>query len=373
MKEKGMPTYKSEIVGDTIVWKQSDPFGRGLEWKENFSSTIVKDGKNRVIIPNVDGRGYGLFRMDSLSAKFILNAFEQYKPKSASEKSYSIISDEVTRASLLISLNENMLAGTISPEMFVSSLLKYIQNEENTLLFARAVGYITSCYSIYLSGNGADLKLENELWKIVEKSSENQHKTIAFRAYTGISNSPEAALKVYEIWMNPSNFKYVKLSERDLMRIAFELSIRLPEKSKEIFQIQLNRIKNADRRKEFAFIFPSTSPYLAVRDSVFNSLLNAKNREVEPWAASALGYLNHYLREKESLKYLKHGLEIIPDIQRTGDIFFPQNWLRALLGGHNSNEAKKAVDEYLASSGYLQPILRQKILQQADHLLRKRK
>ena len=112
---------------------------------------------------------------------------------------------------------------------------------------------------------------------------------------------------------------------------------------------------------------------MAVRDSVFNSLLNPQNREVEPWAASALGYLNHYLREKESLKYLKPGLEIIPEIQRTGDIFFPQNWLRALLGGHNSNEAKKAVEEYLASSGHLHPLLRQKILQQADHLLRKRK
>ena len=308
--------------------------------------------------------------MDSISSRFLLKTFEQYKPKSDSGKNLSVIDDEVARASLLISLYENMLAGKILPGKFVSSLLKYIQNEENTLLFTRAAGYLTSCYTTYLSGMGADKQLENGLWQIVENSSAGQHKTIAFRAFTEISDSPEAASKVYEIWKNPSDFGYVKLSERDLMRISYEMSIRFPEKYDEIFKFQLNRITNTDRKNEFAFIFPATSPVGAVRDSVFSTLLDERNREIEPWAASALGYLNHYLREKESLKYLKPGLEILPEIQRTGDIFFPRNWLRALLGGHNSLEAKNAVNDYLTSCENLHPLLRQKVLQQADHLFR---
>ena len=372
VKKKGMPSYTSEIIEDSVVWKQFDPFGRGVVWKQDFSSIIVNDGKNRAIVPNTDGRGYGLFLMDSTSSLFLLKTFEQYKPKSGSDsgKNLSVIDDEVARASLLISLYENMLAGKILPEKFVSSLLKYLQNEENTLLFTRASGYLTSCYTTYLSGMGANSQLEHGLWQIVENSSAGQHKTIAFRAFTEISDSPEGALKVYEIWKNPSDFGYVKLSERDLMRIAYEMSIRFPEKYDEIFKLQLNRITNTDRKNEFAFIFPATSPLGTVRDSLFNSLLDERNREIEPWAASALGYLNHYLREKESLKYLKHGLEILPEIQKTGDIFFPRNWLRALLGGHNSLEAKNAVNEYLRSSENLHPLLRQKVLQQAHHLFR---
>jgi aminopeptidase N len=370
VKERGMPSYSSEIIKDSVVWKQSDPFGRGILLKQDFSSVVVNDGKNRAILPNTDGRGYGLFLMDSTSIRILLKMFEQYTPQSDSGKNVSVIDDEVTRASLLISLNENMLAGKIMPEKFVASLLKYIQNEDNTLLFTRAVGYLTSCYTSYLSGMGAHSKLEQGLWNVVENSSAVQHKTIAFRAFTEISDSPEAASKVYEIWKNPSDFEYVKLSERDLMRIAYEMSIRFPEKYDEIFKLQLNRITNTDRKNEFAFIFPATSPLGTVRDSLFNSLLDERNREIEPWAASALGYMNHYLREKESLKYIKPGLEILPEIQKTGDIFFPRNWLRALLGGHNSVEAKNAVNEYLNYNRQLHPLLRQKVLQQADNLFR---
>ena len=370
VKERGAPVYNSSIIKDSVVWEQSDPFGRGVKWEQEFNSSIVLDGGKRIVIPNVDGRGYGLFVLDSNASQFLLNEFENFNSAASSSSGKSIIDNELTRASLLISLYENMISGNIPPGDFVSSMINYIHNEDNTLLFARASGYITSCYITFLSQKGAYEELEKGFWQVLEKSQKSDHKTIAFRAITEISDSPASAMKVFKIWDDPSTFKSLNLSERDLMRMAYEIGIRFPEKHKVIFDKQLGRITNADRKREFSFIFPATSPDGAVRDSVFNSLLSEKNRAVEPWAASALGYLNHYLKEKESLKYLKPGLEILPEIQKTGDIFFPRNWLRALLGGHNSLEAKNEVDEYLSASEKLHPLLRQKVLQQADHLYR---
>jgi hypothetical protein len=42
-----------------------------------------------------------------------------------------------------------------------------------------------------------------------------------------------------------------------------------------------------------------------VRDSVFQSLLLEKNRQVEPWTQMSLGFLNHYSRQESSLEYIK--------------------------------------------------------------------
>ncbi|EJW92421.1 aminopeptidase N, partial [gut metagenome] len=62
---------------------------------------------------------------------------------------------------------------------------------------------------------------------------------------------------------------------------------------------------------------------MEVRDSLFNALLVAENRRIEPWASAALSNLNYRLRDKESIKYIVPALEEMREVQRTGDIFFP--------------------------------------------------
>ena len=142
----------------------------------------------------------------------------------------------------------------------------------------------------------------------------------------------------------------------------------MPEQADQIVAKQLARIENSDRRKEYRFISPAVSPNKAVRDSVFQSLLIAENRRVEPWAASALSLLNDAKREKESIGYIWPAIEILQEVQRTGDIFFPTNWMRALLAGHHSEEARNEVDRFFADHPDYSPMLSNKIKQQADHL-----
>jgi aminopeptidase N len=95
-----------------------------------------------------------------------------------------------------------------------------------------------------------------------------------------------------------------------------------------------------------------------------------KNRRIEPWALEGLRYLNHPLRARQSLKYLRPALELLPEIRRTGDIFFPKNWMDAALSGHNTEAAAQTIRTFLEESPNLPARLRQIVLQSADDLFR---
>jgi aminopeptidase N len=115
---------------------------------------------------------------------------------------------------------------------------------------------------------------------------------------------------------------------------------------------------------------PSLSREAAVRDSVFGSFASVENRRRESWVLDALGYLSHPLRAGHAVRYVDSGLALVPEIQRTGDIFFPLNWLNALLDGHQSAAAAEKVQAFLAAHPDLPPRLRGKVLQAADDLYR---
>ena len=95
-----------------------------------------------------------------------------------------------------------------------------------------------------------------------------------------------------------------------------------------------------------------------------------KNRRREPWVVEGVSYLNHPLRGAQSEKYVRPALDLLTEIQRTGDIFFPKNWMDATLGGHNTRAAADTVRAFLAEHQDYPVRLRRIILQSADNLFR---
>jgi aminopeptidase N len=59
-------------------------------------------------------------------------------------------------------------------------------------------------------------------------------------------------------------------------------------------------------------------------------------------------------------------LEMLEEIQRTGDIFFPTGWTASTLSGHNSAEVVDIVEEFLETRPDYPQRLAQKILQASD-------
>lgn len=273
--------------------------------------------------------------------------------------------NEVLRGSILITLYENLRRKTISPDTYRLAMSRYLPGEKNTLLFSMALGNLGDCQRIF----PADSRLlEAMLWKIVTENPNPQHRLQAFRHYRSIAESEEAIGRLYTLWQDQKAPKDCALSEHDYISLSYALAIHKPEKADEIVATQRARITNADRQKEYDFIAPSVSPRREDRDRVFASLLIAENRRVEPWASAALANLNHPSRERESISYIRPALEAMPEIQRTGDIFFPTAWVRALLSGHTSDQAREEVDAFFVAHPDFPGMLSNKIKQQASHL-----
>ena len=101
--------------------------------------------------------------------------------------------------------------------------------------------------------------------------------------------------------------------------------------------------------------------------------MKAENRHTEPWVLSALRYLHHPLRIGFSEIYLKRSLNVLEDIQITGDIFFPGRWLNATFKYYQSDAAVATVNNFLTENLDYNYQLKLKILQNSDQMKRANK
>ena len=124
--------------------------------------------------------------------------------------------------------------------------------------------------------------------------------------------------KLYILWQQQSD---KHLNRQDYTTLAYELAIRMPLESEQILRTQRARIDDPDRLRQFDFISRAAVSDTARLDTLFNSLLAAENRRIEPWTTAVIRYLNHPLREDQSVKYIRPGLEVLEEVQRTGDYF----------------------------------------------------
>ena len=381
--EGGMPEIMASAEEGQLTIRERDIWKRNLVWPQQVCYMLVRkprDGRSHYeretvrvaltdsvvtvktgtdveyIVPNVDGTGYGYFKMDSASIAFCLEHIAMF-------------TDPVTRLSVLMNLNENLLNGQVQPERFVEVMLSQLKVEEEPLIFTAILGYVKETYRRMPSGRSP--ATERALLDLAVHKGNMGNRQAAFRALLEVWTQPEITQEIYRLWNREKNYPGLVLNEQDEMRMAYELSIRMPEKYHLLVEKQADRISNPDRRREFNFVAQAVVPEVEIRDSLFNALLVAENRRMEPWVAQVLYYLNHPLREQEAVKYIIPALENLPEVQRTGDIFFPKNWISACLKGHCSEEAARSICDFFKQNPDFPPLLKNKILQSADHLFRR--
>jgi len=162
----------------------------------------------------------------------------------------------------------------------------------------------------------------------------------------------------------------LKLNPDDFTSLAMTLALYGHPKSEEIVSEERTRISNPDKLARFDFLQPSLSQDETERDALFESFRDAKNREKESWVLSACSYIHHPLRQSDAIKHLPLALDLLDDIQKTGDIFFPKRWAAVTAGQYTSLEAARIVSAFLNSNPDYNPILKNKILQATDDLMR---
>lgn len=366
----GMPHITLEHSAESLTVSDSDPLGRGLSWPQRFTvvavttqgekhnieveingepTTYTLPADTEYIIPNSCGRGYGLFELEEGDLKSIM---EQWPS----------IADDTARQATVMNLWENYQAGNISHADMLATLMLGLHTEHNPLIASTIVSHIAEPLQAE-NYPAEELTLLNESECHPLTSCRQQ----ILRMLMMVTKDEGVIAQLYDIWEGGN---HPLLNVNDYMTLAYELAIRYPERYTEIVAEQRGRITNPDRQRRFDYIVRAVNPDRAERDKLFELLLEPENRRIEPWAASALAYLNHPLRSSEATHYLRPGLDELVEVQRTGDIFFPRNWVGALLGGHHSRQAYDILQSFLDENPDYPQLMRNKIMQAAYSLQR---
>jgi len=308
------------------------------------------------ILYNSNGLGYGIFPLDKESLLKI-----------------SSLSDEVMRGQSYINLFENTLAGNIKPIVAFETFQKGIASENNEILARLISSELSTIFWNYLTEDQRKKvlpDLENQLWNQLQQDLSTNLKKSIFSLYSGMAYSQIGQDQLYNVWKKDIEIADLKLNPDNFTSLAMTLAVYGHPKSDGILTEERTRISNPDKLARFDFLLPALSQKEEDRDTVFESFRDAGNREKESWVLSASGYIHHPLRQASAVKHLPLALALLEDIQKTGDIFFPKRWASVTAGQYTSKEAAKIVSGFLNANPDYNPILKNKILQATDDLMR---
>ncbi|MFH6992093.1 M1 family metallopeptidase [Flavobacterium sp. FlaQc-48] len=351
----------------TNVWPQI--FDIGLVYPDQVKvinvtikdkNLLVKEAiglvKPIAVIYNYNGFGYGVFPLDGNTAATVLS-----------------LKDEVARASTYINIYENTLIGNVAPNKAFDCFVKGIQQEENELVLKIITSQTSNVFWKFLTQkqqNKAQKQLEDVLYERLQANLPGNIKKTLFNLFSSIAYSDSGKAKLYSIWNKEKVIPGLKLNEDDYTNMAMNLAIFKHANADEILNKARTTITNPDKQKRFEFLLPSLSKDELVRDAFVKSLKDDENREKESWVGVGLANINHPLRQESAQKYIRFSLDLVEEIQRTGDIFFPKDWLNNTIGKYSSKYAFDEVQRFLKENPNFSPILKRKLLQATDGLYR---
>jgi len=384
VEESGRPSIRTVVEGQQVAFVQSDPqAGRSLRWTQQMdvllgtakalaSVPLAFQGERaeleappglarpEFILPTGGGLAYGDFTLDDSTRAFLLQRLPDLK-------------DPLTRGAAWITLWEEMLDRRVKPADFTSLALAALPREDTEQNLQLVLGYLENAFWGFLpDAVRRDLApgLEQVLRTGLVKSPSSSMKATYFSAFRTTVTTPEGMAFLERVWRHQEKVAGLTLAEPDEASMALDLAVRSVPAAAAILEEQRGRFMNPDRKARFEFVIPALSDRPETRDAWFESLKDVKNRRREPWVIEGLNYLHHPLRAAQSEKHIRPALDILVEIQRTGDIFFPTRWMDATLNGHNTRAAADIVQGFLAEQKDYPIRLRRIILQSADGLFR---
>ena len=390
VQERGRPIVSTELQVENgrisrLAFVQKDPIAaRGLVWNQRLQVEIgLPDGVRTIearmsssrveiaearglpapqyALPTAGGIGYGGFVLDSRTIEYLLTRLPD-------------IEDPLSRGAAWVTLWDQMLEGRADARAVIDLALRALPAESNEQNVERILGYTRQSYWRFIDAAGRKRlapKVEDVLRAGLAAAPSSSLKSAWFSALRDTATTPATLRWLEGVWRKQADVPGLTLAEPDYITLALELAVREVPSWEEILELQQKRTENPDRRAQFEFVRPALSSDQKVRDAFFESLKDVKNRRRERWVLEGLEYLHHPLRAAASERYIRPSLDMLREIQRTGDIFFPKRWTDATLGGHSSASAAQTVQLLLRSlpSGYPDR-LRRIVLSSSDDLFR---
>ena len=387
VSEPGRPTVTTEVGSGQIAFRQNDPVSKpSLKWVQRVD-VVIGGAPARVermtlgreprqpltstvsapplyVLPTGGGIAYGDFVLDDTSRSYLTAHLAD-------------VPDPLTRGAALVTLWEEMLDGRVAPAVIFQMLTHALPRESDELTVQRMLSYAQQSFWKYLTpGESAErsASFDQLVRDGLERASSSSLKSAWFNALRDTARTPATLEWLERVWRKTEQVPGLTLAEPDYITLALELAVREVPGWDRILDEQQGLILNPDRKAQFEFVRPALSADAATRDAFFTRLSDVKNRRREAWVLQAVGYLNHPLRAQASEKYITPSLELLSEIQRTGDIFFPKRWTDATLSGHQSASAARRVSDFLEKlPANYQERLRRIILSSSDDLIRLRR
>lgn len=378
--EPGMPEINFSINDGKLMVRQIDSHGRNIVWQQTFDVVVADGDKSEtitvgfdgsgntveipltlhsdslLILPAADGRAYGLL---TITPEHLLRIMKDALSQDGNVSRLRPVGQLAT----LMMLNENYLAGNIDTSAWLDFLINSIQQTTDSQMLS-ALNRYTGAALLDLTANEAS-EFERHLFEIAETHPLKQGKTMVLRKLISTARSPRSIEALYNMWEQGES---PLLSKDDFSDMALQLAIALPEKADNIIATQRGRIGSGDRLRKFDYVSRAAVSDTLALDSLFASLSEPANRLVEPWTLTVVSLLNHPARHDRSVRYIIPALEMLPQIQATGDIFFPANWSASLLGSYRSKEAAAQVALFMEENKDMNPLLLNKVRQASARL-----
>ena len=374
----------SEVTARFALGREANAAPRALRWPQRVTTLVawgaevrlvsgnlrgdslaidVPDapaGEPDLILPGVDGRSYGRFPLTARSRETLVGGSAPLRTP-------------LERAVAWQGLQEELLDGALAPRALVDAAMAALGREPDELVASQLTGLIRSTYWRHLPDSvrrAVAPEVERSLWDAVERAPTPGRKGALFNAIVGVTLSPEGLARLERIWRRQEVPRGFPVAESQELAIAEGLAVRGVPNAEAILDEQESRLTNPDRRARLRFMRAALSADVTRRDSLFATFAQVEQRRRESWVLDAMGAMNHPLRAETFVPHLKTALGLAEEIQRTGDIFFPLNWLNATLGGHRSAEAARITEQFLREHPAMNPRVRGKLLQASDELFR---
>ena len=370
---KGMPIINTTYKNGQLIISQTDPFGRGIFWPQKFQILIIFNlGTSRTIqvdmqeptmtiginempsfiIPNYDGRGYGKFTLDDYYIK-------QLPLRLITTR------NDLHRYLLLEMIYEYYLMGKVNPSYF-GEIYRLMMKEKNPLIMSTGIDHMFKiAFDMTPSQRNT---LELCMMDLLGENKTKEFRQIVIRKLAANMTSPDVMRQINDIWEKHN--ETTVFDEHDYMNMAYRLAMLQPGRWQEILNTQRNRLQNEELKKEFDFVSRACNPDVAKRTELFNSLINTQDRQQEPWVLQTLDLLSADLYEPGNLDYITTSLSSLKDIQKSSDIFFPRDWMKALLAHHKNIVAKQNIEKFLTANPTYPDNLKNYILESAWTLLK---
>ena len=367
VRQKGMPHIHTSYKDGQLIVSQTDPYGRGLCWRQKFDIFVIYDlggtrtihvdmqqptmsikvkGKPNYIIPNYNGQGYGLFTLDDDYTRLLPLRLITTR-------------NDLNRYVLLNTIHDNYLLGKVNPAYF-GEIYRMLMKEKNQLIMSTAIDHMFKiAFDMTPSQRNT---LELCMMDLLGENKNKEFRKTLIRKLSKNMTSPDVIKQIETIWLNHNETIF---DAHDYMNMAYRLAIVKPEQWDKILEAERGMLQTNDLRNEFDFVSRACNPDKNKRDDLFKSLLKAQNRKQEPWALHALDLLSSDVFEPDNIDYISASLKSLEDIQKTSDIFMPGSWMKTLLAHHKSVLAKQAIEKFLSSNPKYPDNLKNKILEAA--------